>query len=68
MPRFQKPDHYLILTKLRCIKNKSAKYGKTEIGSSSGIYKTIYHDGFYLFLLGTRKLLKVLQSLEILNE
>ena len=61
MPAYQKSDHHLILTKLKYLRNM---YTNLEVTSSSGICKTIYHNGSCLMLFGKRKL----QSFEILCE
>ena len=36
--------------------NKHTNYEKMKVTCISGIFKTIYHNGTYLLLLGQRKL------------
>ena len=37
--------------------NKYITYEKLKMTTSSGMYKTVYHNGSYLLLFGDRKLL-----------
>ena len=48
---YQKPVHYLTVTKTKCIWEKYIYIEAIQITSSSGIYKTnIYHNNCYLGL------------------
>ena len=48
---YQKPVHYLTVTKIKCIWGKYIYIEAIQITSSSGIYKTnIYHKDCYLQL------------------
>ena len=45
MRAYQKLEHNLTITKLKCMQKKYANYEKIKINSSSGIHKTINHNG-----------------------